>query len=583
MWTPRREILAFWFLYAVSFGLRILASPFAGVAHEELHTPTAAALLATAPRPSLLPELQYMAFCGGCTVETVLVAPFFAALGPHRLVWKGVPLAFGLVTLTCAWMLSRRMAGPVGGRVCALALVFAPTWYGANSIVAFGAHTEVMALVLLSLMLWHPATESPRKAGFLGLSLGAAFWFDHAAAFTWPILLPAWLLAVQAQKWKRKGCAHLLGGVLIGLVPWGWTQWTLRAGGRIVEGGWLSVYGEGPADLLRGSLPHIASRINEMAGPVMWKSMFLSVLESDQWIPGLAVTLAAITAIGVVAWEGIKNGKKNTPATWLPFLAVGLVVSFSLCYLFLAPQLAIRTSNVPLSANALRYLMPLGTLVAICMGVATRTRFGRVIAIIAIGTSGGIRLAEISPKNWTTKGFDLPAVDPSMLADRSIIDDLPDPQSITTARFIETLDALPSASRHKPHDARHLMAEAVGLQLLGPVLEQDAKAEPWERSLSAALLVAGELTESERGALIRGAALYLQRYGGWIHDAPASRPTEKLKPLLKQADANAVETLCRGLLEHSGPHPTSQLQDAILDHRNTPWQRALTWHLEATK
>ena len=88
------------------------------------------------------------------------------------------------------WRLARDGGGAAAARATAAAWVFAPTWVGANTLVAFGGHFEVMALVLGGLALATGATPpTPRRAAAVGLLAGLAFWFDYAAAFAAPALL----------------------------------------------------------------------------------------------------------------------------------------------------------------------------------------------------------------------------------------------------------------------------------------------------------------------------------------------------------------------------------------------------------
>ena len=52
-------------------------------------------------------SLQYRTFCGGCTAEGLLAAPFFAWFGPTVLTWKVLILVFhGVVVAAGAWLLT---------------------------------------------------------------------------------------------------------------------------------------------------------------------------------------------------------------------------------------------------------------------------------------------------------------------------------------------------------------------------------------------------------------------------------------------------------------------------------------------
>ena len=68
--------------YLMMFVLRFAQSDGAMIADEELHTPTVATLLTADFSPILLPLLQYTSFCGGCSVETLLIWPLFLLFGP---------------------------------------------------------------------------------------------------------------------------------------------------------------------------------------------------------------------------------------------------------------------------------------------------------------------------------------------------------------------------------------------------------------------------------------------------------------------------------------------------------------------
>ena len=66
---PQRSLALLLLIYAALFVARIFSTTHGGLADEEAEVPIVAEWLASGMPFELLPRMQYMRFCGGCTAE----------------------------------------------------------------------------------------------------------------------------------------------------------------------------------------------------------------------------------------------------------------------------------------------------------------------------------------------------------------------------------------------------------------------------------------------------------------------------------------------------------------------------------
>ncbi|GDX83153.1 hypothetical protein LBMAG42_49640 [Deltaproteobacteria bacterium] len=155
-------------------------------------------------------DLQYKAFCGGCTVHSVTAAALLGLGGDSFRWWKVVPEVWSLVQLPLAFLALRALFPGrlgVGAGYAALALLALPP-LGASDVglMAWGNHAESGVFVLGALAL------VPSAGGtwlWAGLVAGLGVWFCRTTAYVLPLLF---LLA-------GRGGARLLVGVFIGASP----------------------------------------------------------------------------------------------------------------------------------------------------------------------------------------------------------------------------------------------------------------------------------------------------------------------------------------------------------------------------
>lgn len=162
--------------------------------------------------------LQYRTFCGGCTAEGLLAAPFFSALGPTVWVWKLVVLVFHLGVLTGgAWLLHGLVSAEAAIAFVAL-LAAAPGWYRELVHTGWGNHAESSAFPLLATALmaavagrsgWVRAAAVCVAGGIVGLGL----WFGQTSAWALPMVAVG---AVVVGRWLAP---VFVAGLCVGLLP----------------------------------------------------------------------------------------------------------------------------------------------------------------------------------------------------------------------------------------------------------------------------------------------------------------------------------------------------------------------------
>jgi hypothetical protein len=360
----RRDAAVLGLIYAALFIGRFLSAR-DGLAHwEELHSPTAAALLASGHSWTRLLSLQYMPFCGGCTLETIAILPTTILLGPSLAIWKCIPLLFGLGILGLTMSIAHRIGGGSAARFAGLCLVFAPGFYQDNRMVAWGNHFEVASIILGLVWLWMRWMDrgGRRLAGVFGVCLGLGFWFCYSSGFVGPVLVMLWMRAKDRERWRTEG-PWLLAGAVLGLVPWMAIQSIFQVTGVTNGESVLALYGQGPTEIV-STFTEIPLRISSIFGPVFWRSSF----GPDGAVGGTVVALAAAAGTVAMAVCTRRWWQRPDPAGQMAAAVGGLLGAFTVLYIFLSPiQDAIR--DEALLSIDLRYLNPLVPLWAIAIGV----------------------------------------------------------------------------------------------------------------------------------------------------------------------------------------------------------------------
>ena len=109
--SPRQPLAAWVVVVVVLLELLtsvgdLLLGPWATMHWEELFNARAGVQFACG-HVDAADALQYRTFCGGCTAEGMMAAPFFSWFGPTVLTWKVLILSFhAVVVASGAWLLS---------------------------------------------------------------------------------------------------------------------------------------------------------------------------------------------------------------------------------------------------------------------------------------------------------------------------------------------------------------------------------------------------------------------------------------------------------------------------------------------
>lgn len=412
-------LLLWLWVQTCSMVLLFAGSPDGFADFEELNNPAAATLLAGGAWQRWA-TLQYMPFCGGCTVESVMAAGLFQLFDPALAVWKLVPLAFTLATTALAFRLADLAWGRDAAHMTAACLVFPPTFHLFNSMVGFGSHGEGMALALGTLLVGRRMLEAPvtaLQAAAFGLLGGFGFWFCYTTAFAPLAVAVAWL-AVRPREAVSWRAAVALGAAAVGAWPWVWVR-QVRA--LHDEPFWqLQVYHVADGDLV--DLRTAPGRLVELTGDGYQRALMGAALGPSPG-PGLAVLLgwaAAALALGVVAMHP-RAAAARRPAG-LVFLAVcAFVAAWAVLHV---PIRDLVPGELP-GPNALRYLVPMVPLTALGAGAAWAHRRTlpalrpltlATLLLPALGLTG--RLALYDPERLSSRPFRLLAWKPGVIQDR---------------------------------------------------------------------------------------------------------------------------------------------------------------------
>ncbi|MEC7946540.1 MAG: hypothetical protein VX265_03170, partial [Myxococcota bacterium] len=191
-------------LLVLGFGLDVadvVWGPWGRMHWEELFNARAGVQLACGHWDAA-PRLQYRNFCGGCTAEAVVAAPFFGLLGARVWVWKTLlsVLHLGIATAgsAVAWRAGGRWAGPAFAGL----MLGAPGFYRELTHTGWGNHAESMLFPLVAVLVLVLAGGArwtrPPLLLVAGAVTGAGLWFCQTSAWALPVLV---LGAVVVGRW----------------------------------------------------------------------------------------------------------------------------------------------------------------------------------------------------------------------------------------------------------------------------------------------------------------------------------------------------------------------------------------------
>ena len=306
-------------------------------------------------------RLQYVDFCGGCSVDAFVGVGIFSVLPPTWLAWKLVP-ALWVVALSVlgARLLARSVGRPAA--VAFLLLMLAPfdAWQRL-AVYGLGNHMEcavLSALVLLGL----GAVPDWRRAAVAGLAGGLAVFVGYSAAFAtgvgalWLFLTRRWLALLA---W--------CGGVGLGLTALLYRSFLYRTH-RI-----RTLY---TPESFRPEPARWLGKLADLVDPVILLSLFGQGTEGA-WGWG-ALSVAGVGA--VLAW-GVWRGP-----SLVRLLGLGLLAWVS-AYSVVEFALEGAPWGVRVTPLDLRYAAPVLTLVMVAVAVVVGDLWSeghRVVAGVAL-------------------------------------------------------------------------------------------------------------------------------------------------------------------------------------------------------
>lgn len=171
-------------------------------------------------------NLQYMEFCGGCTVESLLGAALFALFGESFAVWKLVPIGFGCVQLVLGWMLLGGRRGETPATFWAVLMALPPILVAQSMVMAWGNHYEVFALVLVLALLTQKICGEPVRLsrwGAIAAVFGWTCWFGLTGAVAGLAILPLLVepaRQVVTHRGPRRVLLVIAAGLFVGVLPY---------------------------------------------------------------------------------------------------------------------------------------------------------------------------------------------------------------------------------------------------------------------------------------------------------------------------------------------------------------------------
>ncbi len=343
-------------------------------------------------------RLQYVDFCGGCTVDAVAGAGLFSVLPPSWLAWKLIPIAWLLLFAAVAVTRLARWQGQATAVAAGLLLLLPVETWLRLSLLGLGNHVECALLIGMALLTLGPR-PGPVRALVVGAWLGLSVWVGYSAAFGLPAAL-AWLVL---RRRFRCAAALSLGGALGLLALVGRTVLTQHFAVRtLYPTGWFEPdagrVGARLLDLLRP--PELASAL----GSSLDASGLLWVLVLGAFAAALAVTI-----------------RRRPPLGGLLLLALA---SWLVAYSLVGFSLEQATWQTPATPVGLRYLAPVYLLGLLLLAIAAgtlwdegRRRAAALLLAPALLAGGLARLASLRDAVPLSTLGALSAVDPDLWHD----------------------------------------------------------------------------------------------------------------------------------------------------------------------
>lgn len=327
---------------------------------EEFHRGNVAQEVLDGPLLPLL-DYAYAPFFGGSVVVGVVAAPLFAVLGPNVFALKLASILHQALGVACLVLILDRYASRRAAWLGGLLLALPPPGYTAISILAWGSHCEVTAIVLLAIWLGMRALEVGRAARWRHFAWGGAcgfsLYYDYAS-LVGLLALPVAASLAPRSAWSRVSLPAFACGAAAGFVPW--VVYNVRN-----DFGGLRIYGQTPGGGLL-SLETWLAAPGHVYDLIAWHlPAFATFVFETRFAAALALVavLAAIVVI-VRAWL-VAPASSGAP----PFLDP-LRVGSAWIVVFVGAYALEKYHAAPERVPTLRYLTPLWPGIAIALAVA---------------------------------------------------------------------------------------------------------------------------------------------------------------------------------------------------------------------
>jgi len=373
-------------------------------AEELINATVARELMAGNGRRYFL-EFQYTPFCGGCTAVALMGWVSFAVWGVHFLAWKAVPAAFTCAILVLGFHVLSRGVSRQAAWCFAVLWLGIPTVLVHASMMAWGNHFEVTALILLQ--LWFvtavllPRGARPHLLAWVGwgFAAGLGFWFCFSSAFAFPALVTAVALSHRRKELVTRSPLVLIG-VACGLAPLALYAW--KTGNSPFLHRYLESSGYGGRQWL-----DLAKLADVSLAPYATTLFYVpdgAVLRWSGWLSLLSWWSAAVA--------GFVLGMRARASWRVPLVLPALLLAAAMGAYMVAP---FRTYELPADglpgAYQLRYLAPTMVLLllAAAVGMGQLWRLGGRARVVAVA----LALAAVLPGAaarvlWLTHGGEGP-------------------------------------------------------------------------------------------------------------------------------------------------------------------------------
>ncbi len=313
------------------------------------------------------PIFYYGQFYMG-SIEPLLAAVSFRALGQSSAALKFVPLVFSLLHVGLVFMLARRFVGRFGAHVAALLTALAPVGLVLWSTMARGGFIELVVLGTLALLISTDllGERRPRAWRFfgLGLVLGLGWWMNNQIAFYMAPIGLIFLFRLPLTAGLKASLEYLaagLGGFFLGGAPFWYANIAIKPKWQTFE-----TLTKKQSDT--GFFDHLNGFFTEALPIIFGARRFWSDTDIFPYATPVVYVLFAVTLLLALIGRPAPR-----PGASRPLLSQRLLL---LTFLVVVPVIFAASSFGWLS-KAPRYLLPLYSVIYVGVGIALGGLFER--------------------------------------------------------------------------------------------------------------------------------------------------------------------------------------------------------------